>query len=59
MNSKTEQKLLYLATLLLSKDHKKNFESIGRFLEISGDAIERIIDKKAATVQDLIAITHF
>ena len=59
MNSQTEQKLLYLAALLLSKDHKKKFESIGRFLGISGDTIERIIDKKATTVQDLIAITHF
>jgi SRSO17 transposase len=56
MNSKTEQKLTYPISLLLSIPYRKTFESLGRNIGISGDTIARLVEHKAATTQDLIKI---
>lgn len=56
MLSQAEQKAIYPITLLLS-NNLKNFESIGRFAQTSGDSIERIIDNKVTNSDELIALT--
>ncbi len=56
MNSKTEQKLTYSIALLLSSPYRKTFESLGRNIGVSGDTISRLVEHKAATIQDLVKI---
>lgn len=56
MISKTEQKLTYPISLLLSMSGRKNFESLAREIGTSGDSISRLVEHHAATTQDLINI---
>jgi hypothetical protein len=49
------QNLTYPIALLLSNSVKKNFESLGREVSISGDSITRILMSNAITTDDLLA----
>lgn len=57
MNSKTEQKLIYPISLLLSS-RRKTFEALGRSAGISGDTVLRLVEHSAATFGDLIGIAN-
>lgn len=52
---RSNQSVTYPIALLLSISTKKNFESLGRYFEISGDTISRILATDAVTMHDLIA----
>lgn len=56
ISNKAEQKLAYPISLLLSTAPRKTFEALAKEVETSGDTIARILDRTAATMQDLVAI---
>lgn len=49
------QNLTYPIALLLSSSVKKNFESLGREVSLSGDSITRMLMNNAITTDDLLA----
>lgn len=56
MISKTEQKLTYPVSLLLSIPGRKTFEFLAKNIGVSGDSVARMVENYAATVQDLVNI---
>jgi Transposase DDE domain len=56
ISSKTEQKLIYPIALLLSTANRKTFEVLAQTIQMSGDTVERILDRAPATIEDLIGI---
>jgi hypothetical protein len=56
MISKTGRKLTYQTALLLSISTRKTFEALAREVSSSGDVMSRLVERYAATLQDLIKI---
>ena len=56
MISKTERKLTYPISLLLSIPSRKTFEALARSIQTSGSSVSRMLTDCPATTQDLIKI---
>ena len=56
MISKTEQKITYPISLLLSTDSKKTAESLSKICDTSGDTMLRILEKKSIKSSELIGV---